>query len=208
MSMFALLRSFCVAALLASVVATGQTPLAATDHAGTIDQIRDRARQMEESKQILSDPDQTVRLAAFEAMVLGDDDLMREMAIDAGLASTDELLRALALKHALLGLGQLSITLAVDESAPKAIQERSRAYLEKNGRSYLLKIEAKRTDLRTGLFGTGGASYKGNVSGFVVTFDYGPYAGELYLQDDNALAGTLYSTHGGTNQFKASAPLR
>ncbi|HRP36055.1 MAG TPA: hypothetical protein PLI48_09255, partial [Gammaproteobacteria bacterium] len=55
-----------------------------------IEQARARARQVEEIKQVLNDPDQNVRLAAFEAMVGSDDSLMRELALDAGINSTDQ----------------------------------------------------------------------------------------------------------------------
>lgn len=174
-----------------------------------IDQARARARHIEEIKQVLSDPDQNVRLAAFEAMVTSDDPLMRELALDAGLASTDRVLRGLALRHAVLGLAQLTITLAVDDSAPKPVQERTRDHLEKSGNSYVAPIDPKGSDLTNGAFHSGNAKYRGNVSGLVVTFSYPYYTGELHLQDDNSLAGVVYYNHGSTNyQFKASAPLR
>ena len=196
------------ALLAASLSAIGGTAVGA-DTAATLDQIRERARQIEETRQILADPDQTVRLAAFEALAGGDDAMLREMAIDAGLASTDQLLRGLALRHTVLGLAQLSLTLVADDAAPKPTVERSQAYLEKTGRGWLLVLDGKRSDLQTGRFG-GSRSYEtGDVSGLVLTFGYGHYSGELHLQDDNTLAGTVYYNTGqGDHQFKASAPLR
>lgn len=175
-----------------------------------IEQARARARQVEEIKQVLNDPDQNVRLAAFEAMVGSDDSLMRELALDAGLNSTDEVLRGMALRQAVLGLAQLTITLAVDTAAPKAIQDSSREFLEKNGNSYVMAIDPKTRDLSTGAFNMpGNVNQRGNVSGRVVTFKYSYYTGELHLQEDNTLAGTVhYQWSSNNHQFKATAPLR
>lgn len=193
--------------LLALVVAAEGWAQSAAE---VIEQARARARQVEEIKQVLNDPDQNVRLAAFEAMVGSDDPLMRELALDAGLNSTDQVLRGMALRHAVLGLAQLTISLEVDESAPKEIQESSRAFLLKNGSSYAMTIDDKGKDLGTGAFHAAGqASHRGNVSGQVVTFKYSYHSGELHLQDDNTLAGKVFyqwSSH--NHQFKATAPLR
>lgn len=175
-----------------------------------IEQARARARQVEEIKQVLNDPDQNVRLAAFEAMVGSDDSLMRELALDAGLNSTDEVLRGMALRHAVLSLAQLTVTLAVDTAAPKAIQDSSREFLEKNGSSYVMAIDPKTRDLSTGAFNMpGNVNQRGNISGRVVTFKYSYYTGELHLQEDNTLAGTVhYQWSSNNHQFKATAPLR
>lgn len=175
-----------------------------------IEQARARARQVEEIKQVLNDPDQNVRLAAFEAMVGSDDSLMRELALDAGMNSTDQVLRGMALRHAVLGLSQLTFTLAVDSSAPKVIQDSSREFLEKNGNSYVMAMDPKTKDLLTGEFSLpGNPNHRGNVSGQVVTFKYPYYTGELHLQDDNTLAGTVrYQWSSHNHQFKATAPLR
>jgi hypothetical protein len=201
-----------LAAVVSLVVLTGVAlaQTAGVDHVEVdlIEKARARARQVEETKQVLGDPDQNVRLAAFEAMVGSDDLLLRELALDAGLASTDQLLRGLALRYTVLGLEQLNLTLAPDASAPKPVQERVQAYLEKTGRNFVLNIDPDRVDLPRGTFGAGSPSNSGNVSGTVVTFDYGYYTGELHLQDDNTLAGTVYYSYGGDHQFKASAPLR
>lgn len=196
-----------VAGLLALAIAADGWAQSAAE---IIEQARARARQVEEIKQVLNDPDQNVRLAAFEAMVGSDDSLMRELALDAGLNSTDEVLRGLALRHAVLSLAQLTITLAVDTAAPKAIQDSSREFLEKNGNSYVMAIDPKTRDLPTGAFSMpGNVNQRGNVSGRVVTFKYPYYTGELHLQEDNTLAGTVhYQWSSNNHQFKATAPLR
>src|SRR5690606_26965406 len=129
-----------------------------------------------------NDPDQNVRLAAFEAMFTSEDPLMRELALDSGRSSTDRVLLGLVRWHAVLGLAQLTITLAVDESAPKPVQERTRDYLVKSGNSYIAPIDPKGSDLTNGAFHSGNAKYRGNVSGLVVTFNYPYYTGELHLQ--------------------------
>ncbi|MEQ8859936.1 MAG: hypothetical protein RIC56_14935 [Pseudomonadales bacterium] len=191
-------------------MALGLDAIAAqTSAAEIIEQARARARQIDEIKQVLNDPDQTVRLAAFEAMVGSGDPLMRELALDAGFASSDEVLRGQALKHAILGLEQLSITLSPDPAAPQAVQQRVQNYLEKTGASFILNIDTKDVDLGKGAFHqAGNASRNGNVSGLVVTFDYQYHTGELHLTDDNTLAGTINYSYGGHHQFKATAPIR
>lgn len=175
-----------------------------------VDQARARARQVEEIKKLLDDPDQNVRVAAFDTMVGSDDPLMRDLALDAGLNSTDQVLRAVALRHTVLGLAQLTIALAVDDSQSKEAQESARSFQVRNGSVYTMMIDDKGKDLSTGSFHrTGHAGERGNVSGLVVTFSYGSYSGELQLQDDNSLAGTVYFGSGQTHhKFKASAPLR
>jgi hypothetical protein len=191
------------------LLALGPDAIAQQSTAEIIEQARARARQIEEVKQVLNDPDQNVRLAAFEGMVSSDDPLMRELALDAGLASTDQVLRGVALKHAVMGLAQLSITLAVDTAAPKPVQERARAHLEKSGASFLLVIDTQNVDLNRGFFHPPRQpAYNGNVSGLVLTFNYGYHSGELHLQEDSTLAGTVHYSPGGDHQFKATAPLR
>lgn len=197
-----LLLTLCIASL-------SYSALAQTSAAQIVEQARERARQLDEIKQVLNDPDQNVRLAAFEAMVDSGDPLMRELALDAGIASTDQVLRGLALKYAVLSLEQLNITLSLDPDAPKEVQEKSRTYLEKTGAGFVLKIDTKSVDIPRGYFQQPGNSNRtGNISGLILTFDYAYHAGELHLQDDNTLAGTIYYNYGGNHQFKATAPVR
>lgn len=195
--------------LIICIASLSFSALAQTSAAQIVEQARERARQLDEIKQVLNDPDQNVRLAAFEAMVDSGDPLMRELALDAGIASTDQVLRGLALKYAVLSLEQLNLSLILDPGAPKEVQEKSRAYLEKTGSSFVLKIDTKSVDVARGYFHLPGNSNRtGNISGLVLTFDYGYHTGELHLQDDNTLAGTVYYSYGGNHQFKASAPIR
>lgn len=199
------LAAFCFAILTTLCIEAMAQPSAAD----IVEQARERARQLDEIKQVLNDPDQNVRLAAFEAMVSTGDPLMRELALDAGLASTDQVLRGLAFKHAVLGLSQLNITLTLDPAAPKESQEKVQAYLQKTGANWQLEIDPKTVDLGRGYFQLpGNATRNGNISGLVLTFNYGYHTGELYLQDDNTLGGSVYYSYGGNHQFKATAPIR
>lgn len=195
--------------LILCIASFGSSALAQTSAAQIVEQARERARQLDEIKQVLNDPDQNVRLAAFEAMVDSGDPLMRELALDAGISSTDQVLRGLALKYAVLSLEQLNLTLTLDPAAPKEVQDKSRTYLEKTGAGYVLKIDSKSVDIPRGYFQQPGNSNRnGNISGLVLTFDYAYHTGELHLQDDNTLAGTVYYSYGGNHQFKAAAPIR
>lgn len=181
----------------------------AASAAEIVEQARERARQIDEIKQVLNDPDQNVRLAAFEAMMTSGDALMRELALDTGMASTDQVLRGMALKHAILSRDQLTITLGTHPAAPDPVKARCTTYLEKNGASYVLNIDVDKADLNRGAFHLpGNSTRKGNVTGLVVTFDYGYHTGELHLQDDNTLAGIVHYNYGGDHQFTATAPLR
>ena len=171
-----------------------------------IENARKRAREIQEIKQVLADPDQTVRLAAFDAMVTSKDATQREMALDAGFASTDSVLRNLAFKHALLGQDQISFTLTVDASASKVVQEKSAEYIDGYGSNWVAKIDPKTVDLVLGEFNHPGFdSYKGGVSGSQLTLSYHNVSADLRLQDDNSLAGTVFI---GNTRFKATAALR
>tara|TARA_R110000823_G_C15944668_1_gene500789 strand:+ start:488 stop:1102 length:615 start_codon:yes stop_codon:yes gene_type:complete len=204
MTGFVSLKKPIVAALLCLLVASFNTH-AQTSAADIIAKARERARNIEEFKGVLNDPDQNVRLAAFEVMVTNGDPLMRELALDTGFASTDQVLRALAFKYAVLGLEQIILTLEKADSAPKNVQERTEAYLEKYGQKLVINIDTGEVDLNTGYFSYGNKT--GNISGTVMTFTYGYYVGDLRLQDDNSLAGHV-SYANGNSQFKATAPIR
>ncbi len=197
-----------VAAVLLCFSMASMNTNAQTSASEIIEQARERARNIEEFKSVLNDPDQNVRLAAFEVMVTNGDPLMRELALDTGFASTDQVLRGLAFKHAVLGLEQLVLTLEKDKSAPKKVQERTDAYLEQRGQKLVIDIDMGEVDLNRGYFvHPRYENQTGNISGTVMTFDYGNYIGDLRLQDDNSLAGQV-NFGNGNSQFKATAPIR
>ncbi len=171
-----------------------------------IENARKRAREIQEIKQVLADPDQTVRLAAFDAMVGSGNATQREMALDAGLASTDSVLRNLAFKHALLGQDQISITLIVDTEASKVVQEKSVERIDRHGGNWVAIIDPKTVDLVAGKFNhPGNSSMKGGVSGPQMTLKYGDVGAEMRLQDDNTLVGKVFIDGA---QFKAKAAFR
>lgn len=173
------------------------------DPAKLIEEARARAKKIDEIKAVLNDPDQTVRLAAFEAMVGSGDPLMRDLAIQAGFAASDSTMRALAFKHALLGLDRLVFALAVDEGEPKERIEHSKAVLERTGSTASIGFDRKRTDVARGNFYRPGFDYSGKVEGLAVTFNFGEISGELRLQDDNTLLGRVIF-HEGVFKAKAS----
>ena len=201
-------RSLTVRSIVAALLLVGFAGAAFAEGTTSelIENARKRAREIQEIKQVLSDPDQTVRLVAFDAMVSSGNATQREMALDAGFASADSVMRNLAFKHALLGQNQINMVIAVDISAPKAVQEKSVAYIDKYGSSWVLRIDPKTVDLVTGKFvSPNGTIYQGAVSGPRLTFIYEHRSGELRLQDDNSLTGTVH--HDGA-QFKATASFR
>ena len=87
----------------------------------------------EELRKVLNSPDQNMRLAVFDQMVKSGDEAMKLIAYEAGLASADSVMRTMAFKAVLMSQDKLHLTLAVDRSAPKPIQEASEKYLAKNG---------------------------------------------------------------------------
>lgn len=208
MAGFISLKKSVVAALICFSLASWNTS-AQTSIEDIIAQARERARNIEELKGVLNDPDQNVRLAAFEVMMTKGDPVMRELALDTGFASTDQVLRGLALKYAVLGLEQLVLTLEKDESAPEAVQENTDAYLVRYSHILVIDIDSSKVDLSRGYFVNPGSSNQtGNVSGTVITFDYGRHSGDLRLQDDNSLAGQVNYDSGGSHQFTATASIR
>jgi len=191
-----------------SLLALSCSTFADQTTAEKIEAARQRAKEINEVKQVLADPDQAVRLAAFESMATSDDPVMRSMALDAGFASTDSLLRNTAFKYTVLGLEQIIITLIVDTKAPKEIQEKSTKYLNESGQSFKLDINTKKIDLGTGKFERpNNSGYTGNVNGSLLTFSYGSFQGELHLMEDNSLAGRI-SNPGWGYQFNATASVR
>jgi len=179
-----------------------------------LEQARARAQEIEDLKRALNSPDQNMRIATFEIMISHKEDSIRELALDTGLGSADRLLQALAFKSAIMGLDQLHLTLEVDESQPEEVQERSRARIAEKGDKYVINIGYH--DLKTGVFAghknyaAPGSVSRGEVSGTRITFIWTSrkHTGDLQLDGDDSIVGTLQA--GGTRptHFKASAQIR
>ncbi|MEA2093218.1 MAG: hypothetical protein U9P11_01490 [Pseudomonadota bacterium] len=153
-----------------------------------LEKARARAAEIEKLKKVINEePDQNVRLAAFDLMISKDDSVMHEIAVEAGLASADKLLQAAAFKEAIMNLDRLHLTLVVDPDASEAIQEASQAYLDKSGDQYVLSFDKK--DTKTGTVTSG--YFSAQVTGTQLTYKWQKHNGTLSLKDDNAVSGDI-----------------
>jgi hypothetical protein len=193
-----------VALLTPAAVLTTSAVRAQATAGEILEQARDRAREIEEFRRVLTGPDQNMRLASFDAMVKSGDEATRLIAYETGLASADGILRAMAFKAVLFSRNDLHLTLAVDPSAPKAIREASEQYLAKNGDGFVVPLGTK--DPESGAFKS--PNWKGQVSGSEFVFQYGSAAsGSIKLAEDTTLNGIVRLDRGKT-QFLATGSLR
>lgn len=171
-----------------------------------LEKARARAAETEKLKKVINEePDQNVRLAAFDLMIGSDDSVMHEIAIEAGLASADKLLQAAAFKAAIMDLDRLHLTLVVDSDASGEIQKNAQAYLDKNGDQYVLAFEKK--DTRAGSIS--GRYFAAEVTGTQLTYTFGKGSGTLPLKDDNAVSGDIMMKPAKqTLQFVATGNIR
>ena len=197
--------------LAAAVLGSGLLAAAGMPAQESMDSIMEKARaqaqEIEKLKKVLNEePDQNVRLAAFNLMVENGDPTMRAVAIEAGLASADALLQAAAFKEAIMSLDRIHLELGVDGGASQEIQEKSRAYLAKNGDVLVLDLDKK--DPKNGTF-SGSGRLKGEVTGTHLTYVRGYGSGVLELKDDDAVSGKVTLRVSGSNlEFLASGKIR
>jgi hypothetical protein len=188
----------------------GLTAAAAAPAQESIDSIMEKARaqaqETEKLKKILNEePDQNVRLAAFGLMVENGDPTMHAVAVEAGLASADSLLQAAAFREAIMSLDRIHLVLTVDSGASQEIQEKSKAYLAKNGDALVLDLAKK--DRKAGTF-SGRGGFKGEVTGTHLTYVWGRGSGVLELKDDDAVSGKVTVYSGGYLEFLATGKIR
>jgi hypothetical protein len=166
-----------------------------------LEKARAKAAEIEKLKKIINEePDQNVRLAAFDLMVNKGDSVMRDIAIDAGIASADSLMQAAAFKAAFMELDRLHLTLVADPDAAEKMRDLAQAYINKNGDQYVLKFKQK--DAKQGT--VKGSSLAGEIIGTRFTYTYGYGSGELALQDDDGVSGDI-TLRDGNNMLKFSA---
>ena len=171
-----------------------------------LEKARAKAAEIEKLKKIINEePDQNVRLAAFELMIARDDSLMQEIAIESGLSSADKLLQAAAFKAAIMNLDRLHLTLVVDSDASVSIQKLSQAYLDKNGDQYVLSLDNK--DTGAGTFKSG--YLVGQITGTRLNYTWSKSNGALLLKDDNEVSGDItHNDRGKALKFVATGAIR
>ena len=171
-----------------------------------LEKARARAGEIEKLKKIINEePDQNVRLAAFDLMINNGDNTMHEVAVEAGLASADKLLQAAAFKEAIMSLDRLHLTLVVDTDASDEIQGISQAYLDKNGDQYVLTFKKKDTKAGT----ISGYNFSAQVTGTQLTYTWGYSNGTVSLKDDDAVSGDIMHQNGNQKlKFVATGKIR
>lgn len=175
-------------------------PVQAQSTAEILESARAQAREFNELKTALNDPDQHVRLAIFDAMLGHSNPALRMSAIEAGLMSTDSIMRARALHAQIFSMTQLHVKLTVDPQSTSKQQEAAKAYLEKNGDVFLIPLHAK--DATTGELNNHG--WRGQVNNQQVYFAQGHNRLKLSLQDDGTLGGDCFINN---TPFKATLRL-
>lgn len=161
--------------------------------ADEIDDMLEKARtagaKYERIRKIINEePDQNVRLAAFDLMVNHDDKNMKAIAIDAGLASTDRLLQAKAFQAAVFDLESIHLTLVEGDNGSKKKPAKVLYHIENTGNTYVILMESK--DLEKGVFKA--SNYRdGEIFGTNINYtDYSLQAKATFeLKDDNAIEG-------------------
>ncbi len=167
-----------------------------------LEKARAKAQTIEKLKKVLNEePDQNVRLAAFNLLIENGDPVMHEVALEAGLASADKLLQSAAFKTAIMDLDRLHLILKEYPSSSAKMQKLAKAYIEKNGNQHVLVISKK--DPKTGTFE--GRYLQGEVIGTHLTFTDYSAKGTLFLKDDDSLQGEITL---GDIEFSASSKIR
>lgn len=154
-----------------------------------LEKARAEAAEIEKLKKIINEePDQNVRLAAFNLMTKQGSGTTYEIAVDAGLASADKLLQAAAFKQAVMKLNRLHLTLTVDTDASNTIQKDSQNYLDSDGNQIIIPLDGKNSE--TGTFKS--TYWSGQVTGTHLSFKFtNAYSGTLTLKDDDAVSGPI-----------------
>lgn len=165
-----------------------------TVHADEIDDLLEKARatggKYERIRTIINEePDQNVRLAAFDLMVNHEDRNMKAIAIDAGLASTDRILQAAAFKAAVFDLESIHLVIREGDNGKNEKPTNATQFIASFGKSYVISIGNK--DLDNGTFSGGYQS--GEVFGTKINFTdrYWKVKAAFALKDDNAIEGVF-----------------
>jgi hypothetical protein len=175
------------AAILIGFASSVSPSVQAQSAAEILESARAQAREFNELKAALNDPDQNVRLAVFDAMLKHSNPALRMSAIETGLMSTDSIMRARALHAQIFGMTQLHIKLAVDPQSTAKQQDAAKAYLQKEGDVLLINLYRK--DPATGELGNNG-NWTGQVNNQQLLLQAGTaHRLKLSLQDDGSLAG-------------------
>jgi len=157
-------------------------------------QIQERAAKVKQYRELLGNPDQTIRISALDVMLKSDDHVMRELAFNLGFSSADDAMRAIALKNKIVYMKQLNFNLSLTET-PTEVEKKG--ILEEF--SYAYSIDIQDYDINSGAFKfrNYGRS-KGQVSGTGLSLQDNSYncSANTALSEGATLMGTLKCTAG------------
>lgn len=183
------------------------TPFAAID-ADEIDDLMEQARIQGQSYQRIRDiintePDQNVRLAAFDLLMMDEDPHIKSIGIDAGLASTDKLLQAAAFKLAVFDLERIPLRLEVAESKAKVLPKFAKRIIDNQANIWTMKIATK--DNSAGTFGDRNSF--GEFNGLSIYYSYKSYdlKAILHLKNGDEIEGDFFVQG---YKFKATGKIR
>lgn len=153
-------------------------------------QIRAKASQYQEYKQLLADPDPSVRFAAVSEMLKSNDKNMKTLAFDAAFLSAESALRGLALKERVLSLSSLVLE-PLDEAAKEEL-----AVIGHHGFGFKLS-EPNHSTGAVRFYGLGGFDGWGSVAGeelsFQMTFtSQNTVSGHLRLGENGKMTGIVH----------------
>lgn len=162
-------------------------------------QAQERAAKIAEYKELLSHPDQNVRVAALDVMLKSDDPAMREIAFNMAFASADDAMRAIALRNKFLYLQTLNFALGLRDNPTEVEQS---AISEHFTNAYPIKLEEYDAD--SGALKFRGQYGTGQVSGIGLDFNdnYRKCSANMTLGDGPVLEGLLNCSQG--RQIKGS----
>lgn len=167
----------------------------------TADQIRAKAGKYKEFKQLLADPDPSIRFAAISEMLLSDDKNMKALAFDAGFQSAESVIRAMVLKERVLSLTTLVFepVSADDEAALAAV----------GANRVVVAVSSPNATNGSARFDgpfhyTGSASVSGEELMFMTKYsDNIRLAGRLRLGDNGKLMGTVHWNYVENSKLKS-----
>lgn len=162
--------------------------------------IQARAAKIKEVKDLLNNPDASIRLAAMDAMFASDDLALREAAFYAGMNSADESLRSLAVRHRFAEKSVLSLEMVL----PDEPSEEQKALYQYYGGS--LKLEPNAFDLTTGQFSFQSSYIRASSSGLKLDFSVRYGTGSLTMNDELIFTG-VYS-HKGDKNLSTAIPIK
>ncbi len=168
-------------------------PALSEDKSDLLAKIRANASQYNEFKQLLNNPDQSIRIAAFDGMVNSGDSALRNIALDEALTNTDSTLQALAFKEIIMGLDVLNFSIALSEN----VSEKGKKIVTKWSSTYGLTFWSDKRNKETGSFEGRTTDHhtgmNGNISGLEIIFSSNSQncMGKATLTAGAILKGTL-----------------